>query len=115
MEDGSKLSVNNMVELAMGLSMASLFAQAMNATFQNNARMLGNNEVAVPPKYIYAIIDGQQQGPFSQGEVMQLIRDEKVTLETYIWKAGMPEWKPAKEVTDITPGLEQTPVSIPNL
>ncbi len=111
----SKLSIDNMVELAMGLSMASLFSQAMNSTFQNTVRTLGNDQVAAPPKFIYAMIDGRQAGPMSLGEVAELIRGGKITMETYIWKPGMAEWKPAKEVNDVSPSFEVAPPEAPNL
>lgn len=105
-----------MVEFAMGLSMASMFAQVMQNSFKNTPNMvLANNEAAPPPKYIYAIIDGEQEGPFSLGEVADLIRNGEVTLDTYIWKPGMQEWKAAKEVSDVGFVMETTPPQTPNL
>lgn len=111
--DDNKLSVNNMVEMAMGLSMASLFSQAMNSAFSNSTRILTNEQLNTPARYIHAIIDGEQKGPFSLGEIMAMIQSGNIVPETYMWKPGMPEWKPAKEITDITPGLEQIPPAGP--
>ena len=66
-----------------------------------------------PAKYIYAIIDGQQQGPFSLGEIMDSIRSGKIVPETYMWKPGMQEWKLAKEITDIAPAVDMLPPETP--
>jgi len=113
MSDDKKLSVDNMVEMAMGLSVASLFANAMNATFNNTVRMLDNNQVAAPPRYIYAIMGGQQHGPYSLGEVFSMIKSGDITPKTYIWKPGMGDWKVAAEVEDLAPGMETTPPQVP--
>lgn len=112
MDDKSKLSVDNMVEMAMGLSMASLFSQAMNSAFANSTR-IQHDPLNTPAKYLYAIIDGEQKGPYSPGEIMAFIHAGSVTPETYMWKPGMPEWKRAKEITDIAPGIELVPPAAP--
>ena len=113
MEDDSQLSVNRMVEFAMGFSMASLFHKAMETTYANTTPLLNNNQVNTPAKYIYAIIDGQQQGPFSLGEIMDCIRSGKIIPETYIWKPGMQEWKLAKDIEDIAPDVNMVPPQVP--
>lgn len=112
MDDKSKLSVDNMVEMAMGLSMASLFSQAMNSAFDNSTWMQ-NTPLNTPAKYLYAIINGKQEGPFSPGEILAFIQAGKITPETYMWKPGMPEWKFAKEITDIAPGIDLIPPAAP--
>lgn len=112
MDDESKLSVDNMVEMAMGLSMASLFNQAMNSAFANSTRQQ-DTPLNTPAKYLYAIIDGKQEGPFSPGEILASVQSGKITPETYMWKPGMPEWKLAKEITDIAPGIDLVPPTAP--
>lgn len=113
MGDDSKLSVNNMVELAMGLSMASLFTQAMSSTMNNTARMLNNDQVANAPRYIHAIVGGQQKGPFTVGEITAMIQSGDITPKTYMWKPGMPEWKHAEEIGDIGPTFDMAPPAAP--
>lgn len=105
------LSMKNMMEMAMGFSMANLFQKAMENSFENT-RLKPENEKR-PPKYIYAIIDGQQAGPFSPGEIMEYIRTGKITLETYMWKPGMPGWKLAKDIEDIAPDINLLPPETP--
>ncbi len=106
-----------MMELAMGLSMATMFTQVMQNSFNNTPRGLVNQttQATPPPKYIHAIIGGVQRGPFSLGEVAELIRSGEITLDTYMWKPGMQEWQPAKEVADIGIQMETTPPQAPKL
>lgn len=113
MGDNSNLSIDKMLEMAMGLSMASVFTNAMNSAYDNTKRMLENNEVQAPPKYIHAIIGGQQKGPFTLGEVLTMIQAGDITLETFMWKPGMPEWKLAKDISDISPNFTTTPPPVP--
>lgn len=113
MGDNSKLSVDNMMELAMGLSMASLFANAMGTTFKNTARMMDNDQVAAPPRYIYVIVNGEQKGPLTLGDITDMIRSGEVTPQTYMWKPGMAEWRLAKDITDISPTFDINPPKAP--
>lgn len=112
MDDQSKLSVDGMIEMAMGLSMASLFSQAMNSAFANSSRMQ-QTPLDTPAKYIYAILNGKQAGPYSPGEIMALIRSGDITPETYMWKPGMLEWKLAKDIQDIGPVEDAFPPATP--
>ncbi len=108
MNDDNNLSINNMVEMATGLSMASLFTQAMNSAFTNTVYQQ-NSPLNTPAKYLYAIINGQQAGPFSPGEILVQIQAGNITPETYMWKPGMMEWKFAKDITDIALNINLTP------
>lgn len=109
------LSLNNMVEFAMGISMSSLFQKAMTSSYDNLQGTVDSVSMPVPPKFVYAIIEGRQQGPFSLGEVAALIKNGAITKETYIWKQGMYEWKPAKYVDDLSPELSAIPPQIPQI
>ena len=113
MDDDSKLSMERMMETAMGLSMASLFQQAMTTAGKTLQQSLDPAAPAPPPRYIYAMIDGCQQGPFSPGEVVAHIRAGAITPRTYIWKSGMSAWKPACEATDLAPELDALPPQMP--
>ena len=113
MNDESQLSINRMMEMAMGFSMASLFHKAMETTYANTLPMFNNNEINTPPRYLYAIINGQQAGPFSPGELMEQIRNGNVSPETYMWKPGMRDWKMAKDIDNLAPGIDLLPPSAP--
>jgi outer membrane biosynthesis protein TonB len=51
----------------------------------------------------HAAIDDKQEGPFNAGQLMKLIKEGKLDRETLVWKAGMPEWIPAKKVSELDP------------
>lgn len=107
------LSMERMLEMAMGLSMTSLFQQTMSNTMQTLNNQVNPTHVAEPPRYIYAVIEGRQQGPFSLGEVVEYIRNGVITPNTYIWKQGMQNWLPAEQVEDLTPELSAIPPQLP--
>ncbi len=111
MEDG--LSINNMMETAMAFSMASMFSQSMASVCRANINAIEATYNSQPPKFIYAIINGVQQGPFSMGEILDRIHAGEITPDTYIWKAGMLEWKQAKDVENIMPENRQVPPPMP--
>ena len=99
------LSMERMLEMAMGLSMTSLFQQTMSNSLQTLNNQVNATHTPAPPRYIYAVIEGRQQGPFSLGEVVEYIRKGVITPQTYIWKQGMQDWLPAEQVKDLSPEL----------
>lgn len=109
----SNLSVEKMVEMAMGMSMGSLFAKSMNDAYINSAARVNNKQLNEPPRLIYAIINGRQEGPFSEGEVLDLIRKGSVTPDSYIWKPGMAEWKKAGETDQMQPSFNARVPELP--
>jgi len=44
---------------------------------------------------------GAQAGPYNLPQIKQLIAQQEVTLDTYVWKQGMPNWAFAKDVMEI--------------
>lgn len=112
MED-DKLSINNLMEAAMAFSMANMFAESMARVHKATMNAIDATGAQEPPRYVYAIINGSQQGPFSLGEIRGLIDQGSITKDTYIWKSGMPQWKRAAEIEEIRPGFGQTPPPFP--
>jgi hypothetical protein len=46
----------------------------------------------------YYLVNSQQQGPVSSEQLKELSAGGTVTPETYVWREGMDDWKPAKMV-----------------
>jgi uncharacterized membrane protein YhaH (DUF805 family) len=55
-------------------------------------------------------LDGarNQQGPVPAEEIARLIRAGTIRRDTMVWGAGMPEWSPAGQVSDLAPLFAQT-------
>ncbi len=51
----------------------------------------------------FAMLGGKQQGPFGLGELQRRVAAGEVTLRTYLWKAGMGDWKRASDVPEVSP------------
>lgn len=51
----------------------------------------------------HAMIGGAQQGPFDVKALMGKVQAGEVTLRTYLWKAGMADWKRAADVPEVSP------------
>lgn len=50
----------------------------------------------------HAMIGGVQQGPFDVKALMSKVAGGEVTLRTYLWKAGMGDWKRAADVAEVS-------------
>ncbi|MDX2009907.1 MAG: GYF domain-containing protein [Myxococcaceae bacterium] len=65
----------------------------------------------------HAMIGGVQQGPFDVKALMGKAAAGEVTLRTYLWKAGMTDWKRAADLPEVSPifaGGNQAPASSPS-
>ena len=46
-------------------------------------------------------VSGEQRGPFTLQQVIQLLQAEAVTPDFYVWTQGWPEWKYIKDCPEI--------------
>lgn len=55
-----------------------------------------------PPVAQYMIYDnGQQSGPFSIPQLQQMVKEGKLTKQTYVWKNGMANWAYAGTIDEL--------------
>ncbi len=59
-------------------------------------------------KQYYLIQNGKSTGPLTFSD----LQNEPITDDTLVWSNGMPEWLPAKDVTELTPFLISRPPQI---
>ncbi|MCA9546714.1 MAG: DUF4339 domain-containing protein, partial [Myxococcales bacterium] len=48
----------------------------------------------------YALVQDEQLGPMSMQELGELFTQGVVTVDTFIWREGMAEWKPLTQVDE---------------
>ena len=90
MDDNSFFSIDRLVEFGMGMAVAQQMVKTMNESMTNMHIPGAMNSMEKPKeKFFYAMIEGNQAGPFSDQELARLIAERKVSKETYIWAAGL--------------------------
>ncbi|MDJ0834943.1 MAG: TIGR00266 family protein [Acidobacteriota bacterium] len=57
----------------------------------------------------YVAVDGQQQGPMSQDQLMGMIRSGQVRGDTYVFTQGMENWLPMRDVPELNQGGTAAP------
>ena len=102
MNEDSFFSINRLLEFGMGMAVAQQMVNTMNNSM-SNMHVAGsmNPMQTVVPQFYYAIIEGNQTGPFSEQELSRLITEKKIVKETYIWKPGLPKWEIAEKLPEI--------------
>ncbi len=106
----------------MGMGMGFVLAQQMGGLMnpqmnpqQTTPQTGGVVPPPIPPsiQYYYAV-DGQQAGPVNFDQLKSLFAGRKVNKETLIWKQGMANWSPLKEVEELKVFLgRNTPPPLP--
>jgi len=102
MNEDNFYSINRLVEFGMSMAVAQQMIKSMNNAM-TNMHIPGamNSMQATTQQFYYAMIEGNQAGPFSEQELSRLIAEKKVVKETYIWKPGLPKWEIAEKLPEI--------------
>lgn len=108
MEDSSHF-IEKMMELGIGMSMIKQMPGMIEGAMPKlGAVPQAQGQTSMPPPLpsqqeasTYIVAEGSQAGPFTEQELVKLIQNDLLTKETLVWKAGMANWAPAAQVSDV--------------
>jgi hypothetical protein len=114
MNENSFYSIDRLLEFGMSMAIAQQMVKSMNDMMANmyipgSMNHLRPFEQSNRNNMFYAIIDGKQEGPFSETEFARLITSKKVVKETYVWKPGMIDWQLAGKIPSVLQIVAITP------
>lgn len=99
-------SIDRLVEFGLGLGLAQQMVNTMNYTM-NTMKVAGVNAGTTGPipagacsigvKW-YAVVDNKIVGALTQAELERLIKEGKISEDSFIWREGMNEWKLASDI-----------------
>ncbi len=102
MNDDNFFSINRLVEFGMGMAVAQQMVKTMNSAMTNMYVPGSMNPLQTSaPQFYYAMIEGNQAGPFSEQELSRLIAEKRIVKETYIWKPSLIKWEIAEKLPEI--------------
>jgi len=106
--------------MGMGFALAQQMGSAMNPQAGGGQSQMQQGQIPVPPpmpvqvQYYYAV-NGAQQGPVSFDQLKVLFANRTINRESLVWKQGMTNWSPLKEVDELKSFLGgNTPPPLPN-
>jgi hypothetical protein len=71
---------------------------------------------APPPQQTYFVaMNGQQSGPFTIDQLQAMTSANQFTRSHYVWKAGMPNWLLASDVSEISVLFQSVPPPPPTI
>lgn len=50
----------------------------------------------------YYAVDGVQQGPVAIADLRRFVAEKRLALDDFAWQPSMPEWRPLKEILEVT-------------
>lgn len=104
MAEDSGNFIEKMMELGIGMSMIQQMPAMINSVMpQGNAQSKEQTPppVQVPNAETYLAVDSSQAGPFSDEDLIKLIKNQLLKRETLVWRAGMSTWLPAEQVPEV--------------
>ena len=116
---------SGMAGAGMGMGMGFAMANQMGQAFGQQQQQAQQPQQPVspgatpPPKpqepAFYAVINGQQAGPFPISTLKQMVSQNQLTRETLVWREGMANWQAAGSVSDISSIFGSVPPPIPSV
>jgi membrane protease subunit (stomatin/prohibitin family) len=104
------------MEMGMGYVMAQQMGQMFNQNQQNQQNQSNQNPPPLPGVAQYFIaVNGQQQGPYTEQALQQMVQQGTLKRDTLIWKQGMPSWSKAGDVAEVSPLFSAVPPPLPPL
>ncbi|MEJ1238755.1 SPFH domain-containing protein [Chryseolinea sp. T2] len=100
----------------MGLGMGFAMAQQMGQMFnqQGNASAQGGPPPLPASGVQYFVaVNGQQQGPYTQNNLQQMVQQGTLTRDTLVWKNGLASWIKAGEASDLSSLFGAVPPPLP--
>jgi predicted Zn finger-like uncharacterized protein len=61
----------------------------------------------------YAMVNGEQVGPFGHDDLQQRVDSGEVTDRSHVWRDGLADWKRAGEVDELQPLFAHSPLAVP--
>ncbi|MFD3683642.1 SPFH domain-containing protein [Nocardiopsis sp. NPDC058631] len=106
--------------MGMGMGLAAAQQMAQNTTPRQPSAQQGGPQVPAGPPPLparaewFVGVDGQQQGPFDRDGLAQQAGGGRLTPDTLVWKAGMAQWAPARQVPELAGLFPATPPPMPS-
>jgi len=89
------------IEGMMGMAMMNQMMQ--NQQNNQNNQNYQNAAPPPPPQVLYYVsVNGQQQGPFGMQILQQMVSQNQLTKQTFVWKQGMAAWAAANDVAELS-------------
>ncbi len=107
----------------MGMGMGFAMANQMGQTFaagqtqnqsQNQPQANPPTPPPVPPALtFFAVINGQQAGPYDMTVLKQMVTQNQLTKESLVWREGMANWSAAGQLPELSNLFGSVPPPIP--
>ncbi|HEX5541796.1 MAG TPA: SPFH domain-containing protein [Micromonospora sp.] len=111
--------------LGMGFAMGQRMAESLAPSPQPAAphqavpQQAAPHPAAAPPPLPataqwYLGVNGQQHGPYDHAGLAAQVAAGVLTPETLVWRAGMAQWLPARQMPELSPLLGAAPPPLPS-
>lgn len=95
-------SMDKLIDLGMGISIAKQMTNTLNSAIENmkipgSSMPQKGNEIQ---SSFYIEIEGKAAGPFSDAEIKKLFNDKIITKDSLVWKQGMSSWEKIQNVPE---------------
>lgn len=97
----------------MGMGMGFAMANQMGQAFTGGQQQTPNQQATPPALTFFAVINGQQAGPYDMGTLKQMATQNQLTKETLVWREGMANWTAVAQVPELKDIFGSVPPPIP--
>lgn len=102
---GNEGGAGQMMGAGMGLGMGVGIGGVMGTQMGQVASIMSAGTAVPPPPPVtvafHVLINNTLQGPYDLAQLQQMVQSGVLTLQTYVWKAGMAQWVAAGQCPEL--------------
>lgn len=99
--------------MGMGFAMANQMGQSMSGAFTPQQQSPATPPPIPPALTFFAVINGQQAGPYDLNTMKSLISQGQITRDSLVWREGMANWTAVNQVPEVNGLFGSVPPPIP--
>jgi membrane protease subunit (stomatin/prohibitin family) len=116
MEDAAKNPNGGLAGAGLGAGLGMAMGGQMGNVFQPNTVQGNDGPPPLPSEaQFFAVVNGQQAGPYTISQLSQLASAGTISVQTHVWKKGMPAWVVANTVPELAALFNNVPPPLPSV
>lgn len=104
---------NSAMDMGMGFAVANKMADRLNASPSSTSSSQQTPPPVPQATEWHIAINGKAEGPFTQAQLPQMIKQGTLSETSLVWKNGMSDWKAANQVDALSILFKSSPPPLP--
>ena len=95
-------SMDKLIEFGMTASVAKQMVDSMSTIIKNSNSVIDMTQLHSQNQNVYFLaIDNKPSGVYFLSDIIKMINEKKISIDTLVWKKGMLKWEKIEKFPEI--------------